>query len=58
MPSACVHLDLRLCVANTSHAGDMKFAAGNGGLVLGFLLAWVGCSQAFVAPPVTGEIPS
>ena len=33
----------------------MKIAAGSG--VMGLTLAWVGCSQAFVAPAGTGESP-
>lgn len=31
----------------------MKFATGSS--VVGLMLAWVGCSQAFVAPAGTGE---
>lgn len=37
-------------IRETSHSGEMKFAAGSG-----LVLAWAGCSQAFVVPAGTGE---
>lgn len=47
--------NLSVSCLRESDAGNMKFAAGSG--VLGLMLAWVGCSEAFVAPAGTGESP-